>query len=707
MHKMLRLSLLALTVSGAAVGQKKNFTIAEATNGLATTLALKGIKMPSWQPETHNLYFVANNAWVRLNANSGATDTFLRLNELNKAVFGGDSLKAFPMLNWQDKGQFYLQSGNDLISLSTDMQSVQRRSLQKGAENIFVAPATAHVAYTVENNLWINNTAVTTDKDANIINGKAVHRDEFGIDRGIFFSPKGNLLAYYRMDQTMVADYPIVDWSQTPAKSHDIKYPMAGNTSHQVSVWVYNPETKSKLRLKTGAPLDQYLTGVSWSPDEQYVFIGVLNRGQDHLKLNKYNAQTGELEATLFEEHDDKYVQPLHGLQFLPGSNTEFVWWSQRDGFMHLYLYNTKGKMLRQLTTGKWLVNELLAFDKDRKEIIFSASKESPMEKNAYAVNWETGVIRRIDREQGYHTFSASSDGNYLLDVYSNESTPKVTQLLNSNGKWTKELLRAENTLAAFDRPEIRNVTLSAADGTPLYGKLILPTHFDARKKYPVIVYLYNGPNVQLLHNSFPASGNLWYEYMAQKGYVVFTMDGRGSSNRGLKFEQATFGKLGTVELEDQLQGVKYLKSLSFVDANRMGIHGWSFGGFMTTSMMLRNPDVFKVGVAGGPVIDWKMYEIMYTERYMNTPQENAKGYEDANLLTKVKNLKGKLLLIHGTDDDVVVWQHSINFVRKCVDNGVPVDYFMYPGHPHNVRGKDRVHLMQKISDYFDLYLKP
>lgn len=704
---MLRLSLLALAVSGSAVGQKKNFSIAEATNGMATTLALKGLKMPSWQPETHNLYFVSNNAWVRLNANNGTTDTFLRLKDLNAAVFGGDSLKAFPMLNWLDKGQFYLQSGSDLITLNADLQSVQRRALQKGAENVFVAPGTGHTAYTVGNNLWLNNTQVTNDKDENVINGKAVHRDEFGIDRGIFFSPKGNLLAYYRMDQTMVADYPIVDWSQTPAKSRDIKYPMAGNTSHQVSVWVYNPETKSRIQLKTGAPLDQYLTCVSWSPDEQYVFIGVLNRGQDHLQLNRYNAQTGEKEATLFEERDDKYVQPQHGLQFLTGSNTEFVWWSQRDGFMHLYLYNTKGKMLRQLTKGSWLVNELLAFDKEKKEIIFSASKESPMEKNAYAVSWETGTIRRIDRGTGYHNFSASSDGSYLLDVYSNESTPKISQLLNTNGKWSKELLRAENTLAAYDRPEIKNVTLSAADGTPLYGKLILPTQFDPKKKYPVIVYLYNGPNVQLLHNSFPASGNLWYEYMAQKGYVVFTMDGRGSSNRGLKFEQATFGKLGTVELEDQLQGVKYLKSLSFVDADRMGIHGWSFGGFMTTSMMLRYPDVFKVGVAGGPVMDWKMYEIMYTERYMNTPQENAKGYEDANLLSKVKNLKGKLLLIHGTDDDVVVWQHSINFVRKCVDNGVPVDYFMYPGHPHNVRGKDRVHLMQKISDYFDLYLKP
>ncbi|GAA4449279.1 S9 family peptidase [Rurimicrobium arvi] len=707
MHKMLRLSVLALSVSAAANAQKKNFTIAEATNGMGTTLAPKGLRQTSWQPETHNLFFVANNAWVRTNADNGKVDTFLRLKTLNQTIYGRDSLKAFPMLSWQGKDRFYLQSGNEVIFLDAGMESLTKKTLQQDAENVFVAPETGNIAYTVGNNLWFNNTPVTDDKEPNIINGKSVHREEFGIDHGIFFSPKGNLLAYYRMDQTMVADYPVIDWSQTPAVNHNIKYPMAGNTSHQVSVWVYNPETKTKVRIKTGDPLDKYLTCVSWSPDERYIFIATLNREQDHLRLSMFDAISGDKVSTLFEESDSKYVQPQHSLQFLPGSNTEFVWWSQRDGFMHLYLFNTKGKLLRQLTKGNWVVNELLAFNKAEKEIVFTASKESPMEKNTYAVNWETGAMRRVDREKGYHNVTASGDGHYVLDVYSNATTPRVSQLLHTNGKWSKELLRADNTLAAYRRPEVQDVTLKAADGTPLYGKLILPVSFDAKKKYPVIVYLYNGPNVQLLHNSFPASGNLWYEYMAQKGYVVFTMDGRGSSNRGLKFEQATFGKLGTVELEDQLQGVNYLKSLPFVDADRMGIHGWSFGGFMTTSMMLRNPDVFKVGVAGGPVMDWKMYEVMYTERYMNTPQENAKGYEDANLLTKTKNLKGKLLLIHGTDDDVVVWQHSVNFIRKCVDNGVPVDYFVYPGHPHNVRGKDRVHLMQKISDYFDLYLKP
>lgn len=707
MHFSTKLAGLALMLPLMAGAQKKNFTMAEATNGMGSSLAAKGLKQTSWQPDTNNIFFVANNAWVCINAGNGKTDTVMSLKKLNQTLFAKDSLKAFPNMVWMDKNQFYFNSGDQLNYTKMGKDVWYSKVLPKGAENITIAPKTQDVAYTVENNLYLNDTKVTADGNKNIVNGKAVHRDEFGIDRGIFFSPNGNLLAYYRMDQTMVKDYPVTDWSVTPAITNMVKYPMAGGTSHQVSVIIYNPLTQKRMRIKTGTPLDKYLVCVTWSPDEKFIYIGTLNREQDNLRLNKYDVNTGEKVSTLFEESSDKYVQPQHPLYFMPGNNNQFVWWSQRDGFMHLYLMSTEGKLVRQLTKGNWVVNEILAYNKEQNEIVFTASKESAMERNAYAVNVSTGKMRRIDTETGYHTAVANSTGEYLLDVYSSADVPKKTLLRSTDAKWDKVLVESENTLAEYDRPEVKNVTLKADDGTPLYGKLILPTHFDAGKKYPVIVYLYNGPNVQLLHNSFPASGNLWYEYMAQRGYVVFTMDGRGSSNRGLKFEQATFGKLGTVELQDQLKGVDYLKSLPYVDASRMGIHGWSYGGFMTTSMMLRNPDVFKVGVAGGPVMDWKMYEIMYTERYMDMPQNNAAGYEDANLLNKTKNLKGKLLLIHGTDDDVVVWQHSINFVKKCVDNNIPIDYFMYPGHPHNVRGKDRIHLMQKITDYFDLYLKP
>ncbi len=690
------LIIACLGIASGAASQKKQYTMAEAVNGIVTNLAPKGINGFSWEPGTDNFCWVSGNNLIRYNCTTKDSGLY----------FPVPSKKA-AQLKWLKNGGHYEQDDTTLtfhIAMSDNLIIIP-----KGTANLVVEPTRLQVAYTIANNLYLqkdgNQYNITHDSNPNIINGQAVHRNEFGIDNGFFFSPKGNYLAYYRMDQTMVADYPVIDWSTVPATNKNVKYPMAGGTSHQVTVRVYNPRTEKTIELQTGKGKDHYLTSVTWSPDEKYIYLAILNRGQNHLWLNQYSAQTGEKLKTLFEETNDKYVEPQHPLSFLPGSNDQFVWWSQRDGFMHLYLYNTSGKLIKQLTKGPWVVNDLLAFCKDRSEIIFSAAKEDPREKHGYRVSWKTGDWARIDTEPGTHNFTASDDGKYIFDVLTAKGVAKKSSIRATDGSTTKVLMDSPDPLADYNRPEIKDIKLKASDGTRLYGKLILPVNFDPAKKYPVVVYLYNGPHVQLVKNGFPESGNLWYEYLAQHGYVVWTMDGRGSSNRGLKFEQATFRQLGTIEMEDQMLGVNFLKSLPYVDQSRMGIHGWSFGGFMTTSFMLRHPGVFKVGVAGGPVMDWSMYEIMYGERYMDTPEENPKGYADNNLLTKAGNLKGKLLLIHGTQDATVVWQHSINFLKKSVDEGVQVDYFVYPGYEHNVRGKDRVHLMQKITDYFSANL--
>jgi dipeptidyl-peptidase-4 len=706
-----------LVLAHSSLAQGKKFTMAEATNGLGTTLAPQNIKNPSWQPGTHRFYQAikvnGKDAWLGTEIPTGETDT-LTLAQLNAGLFKGDTLKGLPPLQWLSDGRLWFQRGQKLYfhnALRAPDATPVIRAVPPSAENITIGPQRGGVAYTVGNNLFLNidgtGIQVSSDTAASIVNGQAVHRNEFGIDGGIFFSPKGNYLAYYRMDQTMVKDYPVIRWNEVPARVDLIKYPMAGGPSHRVLVRVFNPATGKNIDLQTGEPQDQYLTSVTWSPDEKYIFVGVLNRDQNHLWLNQYDAQTGTKLRTLFEETDERYVEPQHELSFLPGKNDEFLWWSQRDGYMHLYRYNTSGKLLNQVTKGPWLVNELLGFNAKTREVLFTASKESPLDKNIYATSWTGGKVRRIDNESGTHSASASEDGQYVYDLVSSNTVVRQARIRSTDGRFQKLLLDAPNTLAGYDRPEVRTITMKADDGTVLYGKLILPTGFDSTRKYPSLTYLYNGPHVQLVKNAFPASGNLWYELMAQKGYVVFIMDGRGSSNRGLAFEQATFRKLGTVEMSDQLQGVSFLKSLPYVDATRMGVHGWSFGGFMTTSLMLRHPGTFSTGVAGGPVMDWSLYEVMYTERYMDDPKQNPQGFAEAKLLDKVKNLKGNLMLIHGTDDDVVVWQHSINFLKAAVDEGVQVDYFVYPGHPHNVRGKDRVHLMQKITDYFDAHLKP
>lgn len=713
--------LLLLFISTSLLAQKKNFTMQEAVLGMSSTFAVKNLKQLQWMGSSeYYSQVISNDSEKVIMAYSPQTfesETIISLEKMNKLLTSGGvkELKNFPTINWINNVNFYIFHDNKYIQFNTLARDSSQleviSSLSPKADNNALETKTMSVAYTVDDNIFISAKKgepiqVTKDGSENIVYGKPVHRDEFGIDRGLFWSPEGNQLAFYRMDQSMVEDYPVVNWNDVPATVNMIKYPMAGRKSHHVTLGIYNLKTNQTVYLQTGEPADQYLTTVTWSPDELFIYVSILNRNQNYLKLNKYDASNGVLVKTLFEEKNDRYVEPQHPLYFIEKNATQFVWWSQRDGYMHLYLYNADGTLVRQLTKGNWIVNDILGYNKKNQELIYTSTEASPLEKNVYAVNINTGMMRAVTNTPASHTAQLSANGNFLIDAYTSEKVPRNIEIIDVNTRVEKRLLTASNPLTEYNLANVELVKLYAADSTLLYGKLIKPADFDESKKYPVIVYLYNGPHVQLNKNTFPYSGNLWYDYMTQKGYIVFVIDGRGSSNRGFVFESATHRQLGTLEMDDQLVGVNYLKSLSYIDANRMGVHGWSYGGFMTTSFMLRKPDVFKVGVAGGPVLDWSMYEIMYTERYMDSPEQNKEGYANNLLLDKTKNLKGKLLMIHGTDDDVVVWQHSIRFQKKCVDEGVQMDYYVYPAHPHNVRGKDRVHLMQKISDYFDANLK-
>jgi len=711
--KFSKITLLFVFAANFIFAQNQKFTIAEAVNGLRSNLAVKNISQFSWSDDGKIFYQATKNGYLSTEVQSMKQDTLISLSQLNKNLSGDNVLKTFPRITFisKDKGYFTQKSKYFWVEKSgKDWVVKDWISLDENGENTQMFKNNQGFAYTIKNNLYVNKNgkvvAITDDKDENIVNGQAVHQREFGIDKGIFIAPDDSQIAFYRMDQTMIPDYPIIDWSVVPAVNKNIKYPMAGTSSHHVTLGIFDIKSNKKIFLNIPGDPEQYLTAITWSPDSKSIFVGVLNRDQNDLKMNQYDALTGNLIKTIFEEKAEKYVEPQHPLVFLPNSNTDFLWQSERTGFNHLFHYNLEKGLISQITKGDWSVTDFLGFNEKKKEIFYVSTQETPLERHLYKINWTNFKTEKLDSEAGMHAGILSKDGTELYDIYSNATTPRVVNLINTNTVKSKNILTAENPLKNYQRPEIKNVTLKADDGTPLYGKIILPTDFDANKKYPVIVYLYNGPHAQLITNTFPASGNLWYEFMAQKGYIIFSMDGRGSSNRGLKFEQAVFRNLGETEMNDQLKGVEYLKSLPYVNAQKMGIHGWSFGGFMTTSFMLKHPEVFQVGVAGGPVIDWTLYEIMYTERYMDTPQTNPEGYKKANLLDKVQNLKGHLLMIHGAQDNVVVWQHSMKFLKAAVDNGVQMDYFVYPGHEHNVLGKDRVHLMQKVTDYFDEYLK-
>ena len=611
-----------------------------------------------------------------------------------------------------------------IVFLNFETKQVERLiALNKGAANIEVNPNHQAAAYTIGDALYVSrneNASQTTllspefanpetaPKDHDLVYGQAVHRNEFGIMGGIFWSPKGNRLAYYRMDQSMVTDYPQVNIDTRIATLEPDKYPMAGMTSHKVTVCVYDMNSGKTVTLQAGDPTDRYFTNVSWAPDEEKIYVIELNRDQNHAQLVRYNAADGAREAVIYEETHPKYVEPQHPLTFLPWDSSKFIYQSQRDGFNHLYVYKTDGTLVKQITTGNWLVQSIVGFNEKKKEVIITSTEISPMQSNTYAVNVNTGKKRPVGNSEGVHSVQLSADGNYLIDNYSTPEIPRNIDIVaTSNSKVTKNLFTAEDPWKGFNVPEIETGTIKAGDGkTDLYYRLIKPVNFDPNKKYPAIIYVYGGPHAQMLSNNFRYAARGWDIYMAQLGYVMLTVDNRGSENRGLEFENCTFRQLGTEEMKDQMEGVKLLKSLPYVDANRLGVHGWSFGGFMTTNLMLTHPDVFKVAVAGGPVIDWKYYEVMYGERYMDTPESNPEGYKNADLKQKAGNLKGRLELIIGGNDPTCVPQHTLSFIRACIDKGTHPDLFIYPGQGHNMVGRDRVHLHEHITRYFEDFLK-
>ena len=607
----------------------------------------------------------------------------------------------------------------------------------EGPTNFDFCKENGYMAYTIGNDLYVAhegdfssmvNPKVTGNQqqEKDVVYGQAVHRNEFGIMKGTFWSPKGTYLAFYRMDQSMVTDYPQVNTTARIAELVPDKYPMAGMTSHKVTVGIYNVKDGKTIYLQAGDPTDRYFTNISWGPDEKSVFVIELNRDQNHAQLVQYDAVSGQKIGVLYEEKHTRYVEPQHPLIFLPWDDSQFIYQTQRDGFNHLYLMDTKTKLKGEwktgkdsedqyceylkaipLTEGNWLVQDVLGFNASRKEIIIASTEISPLQTNIFSLNVKNGKRTLIGMEDGTHQAKLSASGTYLIDYFTSNNVPREISILPTTGKKGTTLFTATDPLKEnYNLPEITVGTIKAADGeTDLYYRLIKPVNFDPNKKYPAIIYVYGGPHAQMIHNTRFYDARGWDLYMAQQGYVMLTVDNRGSDNRGIKFENCTFRHLGTEEMKDQVQGAKFLQSLPYVDADKIGVHGWSFGGFMTTNLMLTYPDIFKVGVAGGPVIDWQFYEVMYGERYMDTPQANPEGYKESNLRLKAGNLKGRLEVIIGGMDPTCVPQHSISFLRACIDAGTHPD-FIYPEDGHNMMGRDRVHLHEHITRYFLDHLK-
>ena len=578
----------------------------------------------------------------------------------------------------------------------------------KEEQAFLFSPRADHAAVVKGHNLFVlspdgSSHQLTTDGSPTIVYGQTVHQNEFGINGGLFWSPDGGQLAFYRMDQSMIAPYPLVHIDVRKATEEKLYYPMAGMPSHHVTLGVYDLASGKTVYIKTGEPKEKYLTNISWAPDGKTIYIAELNRDQNHMDLKAYDPKTGDYIKTLFSETNSKYIEPQWPMRFIPGRDREFVWQTRRDGYTHLYHYNVDGKLLGQITRGAWEVTDFLGFADGGKTLVYTSTQLSPIDRVVASVSLDGRKTKLLTPQEGWHVARLSRDGKYLLDTYESLKNPTEQRLVSvSTGKQLAKLYQSKDPEAGFINPEITFGKIKAADGvSDLYYRLLKPTNFDPSKKYPTIVYVYNGPHAQLVQNRFHAGCLGWDLYMATQGYVVFTVDGRGSAHRGADFEQVIHRHLGKNEMADQMKGVDFLKSLPYVDANRIGVAGWSYGGFMTTNLMLTYPEVFKVGVAGGAVTDWARYEVMYGERYMDSPQDNPEGYKETNLSLRAKDLKGRLMLIHGTIDPTVVWQHTQLFVEACVKAGTYPDYMIYPEHRHNVMGVDRVHLNYTMARYF------
>ena len=543
--------------------------------------------------------------------------------------------------------------------------------------------------------------------------GEYVSRNEFGIDGGIFWAPDSSKLAFYRKDESKVTTFPLLDITTRTGSLKEIKYPMAGMDSENVQLGIYDIRSGETVYAEVDDfGYDRYLTNITWAPDASMIYIQVLDRSQKHMRLNAYSAQNGEFIKTILSEDNEKYVEPFDPLYFIKGQDLFIYRTANRDGYRNLYLCDNEGN-IRRLTS----VNADVKYaGNDGRYVYYTSAEVSPVENHLFRIevkNLKKGVAKasfgkpqRLTMAEGWHEIDLSPDCRHFIDSYSSLCTPRVVNLCTADGKILENLLTAEDPTLDYAYTEISLGTVKSADGQyDNYYRLIKPKDFDPSKKYPVIVYVYGGPHSQMVQNTYLGQLRRWEMYMAQRGYLVYVQDNRGTENRGIAFEQAIHGQCGQAEMADQIEGVKMLMELPYVDKDRIGVHGWSYGGFMTISLITNYPDIFKVAVAGGPVIDWKWYEVMYGERYMDHPDRNPEGYAKTSLINKAKDLKGKLLICQGAIDPVVVWEHSLSFIRECIKNNVQVDYFPYPCAEHNVMGKDRVHLHDKISMYFEDYL--
>lgn len=597
------------------------------------------------------------------------------------------------------------QSNPEGKRLTMEEATIKQSSVRPQKVNLPIHPRVHSPFSQKDGTLYYGETPVAAAHDA-VTFGTSVSRNEFGCTKGIFPSPDPKKCAFYQKDESAVGTFSLLDIDTASAK--EIRYPFNGTPSEKLKLMVYNASTGVTTEIRIDDFDDErYITQVCWR-DDNTLLVQVLDRSQHNMRLNMYDASTGKFIKTILRESNSAWVEPYDMPHFI-NSDVFIYSTDNRDGYKNLYLCDLDGHIRRLVRTNadiRWQYY-------DGRYVYYTSAEISPADNHLFRVRLRCGrdPIKarigkpvRLTQESGWHDISFYDD--YYIDRFSSFDNPGYTKSYYLNGRLKETFIECGDPLKDYAVPEMEFGSIPSADGKyENHYRLIKPLNFDPDKKYPLIVYVYGGPHSQLVNNSWRGNIRMWEMLMAQKGYIVYVQDNRGTENHGADYEKAINRRCGQAEMQDQMVGIRMLLAMPWVDKDRVGIHGWSYGGFMTISLKLAHPDIFKVAVAGGPVIDWKWYEIMYGERYMDTVGTNPEGFEETSLLNKAKFLDGKLLICQGAIDDTVVWQHSLSFVQACINAGKQVDYFPFPKAYHNMTGMERVYLYDKITEYFDTNL--
>ncbi|MEP7704528.1 S9 family peptidase [Paraglaciecola sp. 25GB23A] len=616
---------------------------------------------------------------------------------------------------WSKDGKALLfPLGGDLYYFKLgDKKALQLLDTPEFETDFKLSPQGNYVSYVRNQDLYIKHikngveTRLTHDGQGNIKNAMAefVAQEEMNRMTGYWWSPDERYIAFTQIDESPVQE---ITRSEIYADSIEMitqRYPAAGTPNVLVKLAVMDVAKQSSQWIDLGADKDIYLTRVDWMADSQTLSYQIMPRDQQTLKLKAYNLRK-TTQQTLLAETSTTWVNLNDDLHFL-ADNKHFIWASERDGYKHLYLYKTNGELVKQLTQGNWVVNNIEAVNEAKQLIYFSGRKDTPTENHLYSVSLKDGAIERISQRAGTHSISFSQDASIYVDNYSTTNTPPQVSLHRADGTqitWLSENNIDENhPLVAYQdqwvKPEI--ASFKAEDGTELYYRLYKPANLQ--EKHPVIVYLYGGPHAQMVTNSWGGNRGLLFQHWVNKGYVVFTLDNRGSNYRGKAFEDPIYKAMGAIEVQDQVSGVKFLRTLPYVDATRIGVHGHSYGGYMTLMSMFKAGDYFQAGVAGAPVTDWELYDTFYTERYMGNPNTDKDAYTASSVFPYAKDLKGDLLIYHGMADDNVLFTNSTKLYKHLQDLAIPFEAMDYPGKKHSIRGKNTgIHLYKTITNFFD-----